>query len=213
MKSDTKTNEKEVIISVDKEMTSKEPENKANKPSLDKNKSSKIKNLLFNMHKEEASNLTKESKPAENQPASPKKKTETFQSPIANISQDKGEKKGFASFSRMTPNMQNSTTPFMTPGYEGNARNIEQMNQFFYGGSQYDQNGAMKNLNEFSGAHFPTPLGKSPVMASPSPAFRHFNRFGPETPQTGLNQRNWNQDKMSFYPLVSSSEKFPSDNS
>lgn len=214
MKSDTKFNDKDTIIQLDKEMISKESEGKTNKPSLGKNKSNKIKNLLFNMHKEEASNLSKDSKPTENQPVSPKQKVETFQSPIANINQDKGDKKGFASFSRMTPNMQNSNTPFMTPGYEGNARSIEQMNQFFYGGSQYDQNGTMKNLNEFAGSHFPNPLGKSPAMQSPSPAFRHFNRFGPETPQTGLNQRNnWNQDRMSFYPLVSFDEKFSSDTS
>lgn len=143
-----------------------------------KNKSTnKVKNTLFSMHKEEMNNITQDKAPKETKPLKEEepeimKQPEPFQSPLVNT-QGKSDKKGFSSVSRVPPSLPWNTPYMMTPGYEHGFRNLDQMHPNMY--------------------------GKSPLMQSPSPALRHFNRFGPDTPQTAFNQLGgWQNERVSL---------------
>mmetsp|Transcript_1269 Transcript_1269/g.1337 ORF Transcript_1269/g.1337 Transcript_1269/m.1337 type:complete len:167 (+) Transcript_1269:819-1319(+) len=90
---------------IDKINPAKDAEPKPAKASLG-NKSSRVKNTLFGIHKEEANNITKLIKPAEAE-ASPKpKKAESFQSPQMNSNFDKADKKMMSGFTRMPTSLQ-----------------------------------------------------------------------------------------------------------
>jgi hypothetical protein len=147
--------------------------------------SKKVKNTLttlFNMHKEEANNITKEAKDPE--PQLPTKKIEPFPSPVISSTHDKNDKSGFSTYSHMNnSNFQSGNTPLCmtTPGYEARMRGIEPINNR----NDYYSGGYMNFFME----------GKSPGMQSPSPAFTGFNRFGPETPQNRMNHRNTFQNE------------------
>jgi hypothetical protein len=174
----------------------RDPDDKQAKPAGNKKSANNVKNMLFNLHKPEAKTIIKEPKIEE--PAR-KKKAEGFQSPIV----DKPEKKSMGSFTKPQTGMPTCNTPYMmTPGYESNMRNIEQMHGMY--GSSYFDNNQMRPMGDFSGNQYPSMLAKSPFLQSPSPALRNFNRYGPETPQTGMSQRaTWRNDGINLYGMVS----------
>lgn len=177
-------------------VSDKDQEDKQIKPVGNKKSTNKVKNMLFNLHKPEAKTIAKDEKKEE---PPRKQKVDIFQSPIA----DKPEKKSMGSFTKPQTSMPTINTPYMmTPGYEGNMRNIDQMNGM-YVNSYFDQN-QMRPMGDFSGNQYPGMLAKSPFLQSPSPAFRNFNRYGLETPQTGMSQRGtWRNDGINLYGLVS----------
>ena len=167
----------------------KEIDQKQLKTGFGINKSSRVKNTLFGIHKEEANNITKVSKSIDNsQPKAPK--IETFQSPAMTSAFD-SDKKMMSGFTRMGGNMQPNGTPWMiTPLYESTPRMLDQMPTSMYGGmSWFDQPNQMREC----------------LIQSPSPNFRMGGKFNPETPQNAFHARTntWQKDSMSlFYPVM-----------
>ena len=178
------------VVSFDsKQNFKKESDHKQVKTAFGANKSSRVKNTLFGIHKEEANNITKVSKSPE--PCPPKApKVETFQSPIV-TSAFENDKKMMSGFTRMGGNMQPNGTPWMiTPLWESTPRMLDQMPTSMYGGmSWFDQNNQMRDC----------------LIQSPSPNFRMGARFNPETPQQNVfhtRTNTWQKDSMSlFYPV------------
>lgn len=92
----------------------------------------------------------------------------------------------------------------MTPVYEGNPRNIDQMqgSGMFDGMSYFETpTSQMRNMADFS-SNFQ--FRKSPLMQSPGPNYR-FSRYAINTPQTFFDGRSgqWqNKDNFPQSPLL-----------
>lgn len=172
---------------------------------MKKNKSTtRIKNTLFDFHKEEASNISKSSKQPELETSPKPKKTDSFQLPNSTPKQEKSDKKSNSGFTRVNSNnLPVSGTPVnMTPIYDTTGRNVEQMPM--YGGMNYfDQS---KGFNDFAGGQYQDISRKSPLFTGQSPGpTRYLYGFGPETPQASFNLRSntWAKTEMSRYMQVS----------